>query len=128
MLYLLQFIVWLLNLLEFMIIIVAIMSWLIAFNVINIYNSGVRAVYDGLNAVIDPLAAADPPLHPDRRRPGHIAADPDRRDRAHQAGAHPEHRQRLWSDATPLATRDALGNAMLHCSIRHCSVCHLTIN
>ena len=55
MLYLLQFIVWLLNLLEFMIIIVAIMSWLIAFNVINIYNSGVRAVYDGLNAVIDPL-------------------------------------------------------------------------
>ena len=55
MLYLLQFIVWLLNLLEFMIIIVAIMSWLVAFNVINIYNSGVRAVYDGLNAVLEPL-------------------------------------------------------------------------
>ncbi len=55
MLYLLQFIVWLLNIFEFMIIIVAIMSWLIAFGVINIYNSGVRAVYDGLNAVIDPL-------------------------------------------------------------------------
>ena len=55
MLYLLQFIVWLLNIFEFMIIVVAIMSWLIAFGVINIYNSGVRAVYDGLNAVIDPL-------------------------------------------------------------------------
>lgn len=55
MIFLLQFIVWLLNIFEFMIVIVAIMSWLIAFGVINIYNSGVRAVYDGLNAVIDPL-------------------------------------------------------------------------
>ena len=55
MLYLLQFIVWLLNIFEFMIIIVAIMSWLIAFGVINIYNSGVRAVYDGLNGVLEPL-------------------------------------------------------------------------
>ena len=55
MLYLLQFIVWLLNVLEFMIIVVAIMSWLVAFNVINIYNSGVRAVYDGLNAVLEPM-------------------------------------------------------------------------
>ena len=43
-----------------MIIIVAIMSWLIAFNVINIYNNAVRAVYDGLNAVIGADAAADP--------------------------------------------------------------------
>lgn len=55
MLYLLQFIVWLLNIFEFMIIIVAIMSWLIAFGVINVYNSGVRAVYDGLNAVLEPM-------------------------------------------------------------------------
>jgi YggT family protein len=54
-LYLLQFIVWLLNIFEFMIIIVAIMSWLIAFGVINVYNSGVRAVYDGLNAVLEPM-------------------------------------------------------------------------
>ncbi|MCX8253933.1 YggT family protein [Beijerinckiaceae bacterium RH CH11] len=55
MLYLLQFIVWLLNIFEFMIIIVAIMSWLIAFGVINVYNAGVRAVYDGLNAVLEPM-------------------------------------------------------------------------
>ena len=44
-----------LQLYTYVIIIVAIMSWLIAFGVINIYNSGVRAVYDGLNAVIEPL-------------------------------------------------------------------------
>jgi YggT family protein len=37
------------------IIIVAIMSWLIAFNVINIYNDLVRSIWNGLNAVTEPL-------------------------------------------------------------------------
>ncbi len=38
-----------------MIIIVAIMSWLIAFNVINVYNDLVRSIWNGLNAVTEPL-------------------------------------------------------------------------
>jgi YggT family protein len=37
------------------IIIVAIMSWLIAFNVINVYNDLVRSIWNGLNAVTEPL-------------------------------------------------------------------------
>lgn len=44
-----------LKLYTYVIIIVAIMSWLLAFNVINIYNSVVRAVWDGLNALTEPL-------------------------------------------------------------------------
>lgn len=36
------------------IIVVAIMSWLIAFNVINLYNKFVRAVWEGLNALVEP--------------------------------------------------------------------------
>ncbi len=39
----------------YVIIIVAIMSWLIAFNVINIYNDLVRSIWGGLNAVTEPL-------------------------------------------------------------------------
>jgi YggT family protein len=36
------------------IIIVAVMSWLISFNVINIHNNFVRSVWDGLNAITEP--------------------------------------------------------------------------
>jgi YggT family protein len=39
----------------YIIIIVAIMSWLIAFNVINIYNDIVRSIWNALNAVTEPL-------------------------------------------------------------------------
>jgi YggT family protein len=39
----------------FIIIIVAIMSWLIAFNVINIYNDFVRSIWNALNALTEPL-------------------------------------------------------------------------
>jgi len=44
-----------LNLYWYVIILVAIMSWLIAFNVINIYNDLVRSIWNGLNAVTEPL-------------------------------------------------------------------------
>lgn len=44
-----------LHLYSYVIIIVAIMSWLIAFNVINIYNELVRSIWNGLNAVTEPL-------------------------------------------------------------------------
>lgn len=44
-----------LQLYTYVIIIVAIMSWLIAFNVINVYNNVVRVIWDGLNAVTEPV-------------------------------------------------------------------------
>ena len=43
-----------LQLYTYVIIIVAIMSWLVAFNVINIYNNVVRVIWDSLNAVTEP--------------------------------------------------------------------------
>jgi YggT family protein len=39
----------------YIIIIVAIMSWLIAFNVINVYNNVVRTIWNALNAITEPL-------------------------------------------------------------------------
>lgn len=55
MIFFLQFIDWVLSLIEVIIFIVAIMSWLIAFNVINVYNSGVRSIWDALNAITEPM-------------------------------------------------------------------------
>ena len=43
-----------LQLYTYIIIVVAIMSWLIAFNVINVYNSVVRSIWDALNALTEP--------------------------------------------------------------------------
>jgi YggT family protein len=51
----LDVILFVLNLYWYVIILVAIMSWLIAFNVINIYNDLVRSIWNGLNAVTEPL-------------------------------------------------------------------------
>ncbi|MGH6818840.1 MAG: YggT family protein [Methylovirgula sp.] len=39
----------------YIIIIVAILSWLIAFHVINIYNDFVRSIWNALNAITEPL-------------------------------------------------------------------------
>ena len=39
----------------YVIIAVAIMSWLVAFNVINIYNNVVRVIWDSLNAMTEPV-------------------------------------------------------------------------
>ncbi len=44
-----------LQLYTYVIIIVAIMSWLIAFNVINVYNNVVRTIWDALNAMTEPV-------------------------------------------------------------------------
>ncbi|QXX76166.1 YggT family protein [Methylovirgula sp. HY1] len=44
-----------LHLYTYVIIIVAILSWLIAFNVINIYNELVRSIWNALNALTEPL-------------------------------------------------------------------------
>jgi YggT family protein len=44
-----------LQLYTYVIIIVAIMSWLIAFNVINVHNDFVRSIWNALNAVTEPL-------------------------------------------------------------------------
>ena len=43
-----------LELYKWAIIIVALMSWLISFNVINIHNNMVRSVWNGLNAITEP--------------------------------------------------------------------------
>jgi YggT family protein len=52
---LLSFINLVINLYIWIIIAGAIMSWLIAFNVINPYNQFVRSLWMGLNALTDPL-------------------------------------------------------------------------
>ena len=44
-----------LHLYTYVIIIVAIMSWLIAFGVINVYNDFVRSIWNALNAATEPL-------------------------------------------------------------------------
>lgn len=44
-----------LALLRILIIVAAVMSWLLAFNVINFHNEFVRSVYNGLNALTEPL-------------------------------------------------------------------------
>src|SRR5690606_3191491 len=44
-----------LNLYTWVIIISAVLSWLLAFNVINYNNSFVRSVWSGLNALTEPL-------------------------------------------------------------------------
>ena len=51
----LDLILLILKLYTYVIIIVAIMSWLVAFNVINLYNSFVRSVWNGLNAITEPV-------------------------------------------------------------------------
>ncbi|MFN3889941.1 MAG: YggT family protein [Beijerinckiaceae bacterium] len=44
-----------LNLYWWVIVISAVLSWLLAFNVINYSNNFVRAIWDGLNALTEPL-------------------------------------------------------------------------
>ena len=62
MLELLGFISSLITLYIYIIIAGAVMSWLIAFNVVNPYNQFVRSLWQALNAVTEPL------LRPIRRR------------------------------------------------------------
>ena len=55
MLELLGFISSLITLYIYVIIASAVISWLIAFNVVNPYNQFVRSIWQGLNAVTEPL-------------------------------------------------------------------------
>ena len=52
---LLDVILLVLQLYTWVIIAVAVLSWLIAFNVINIHNDLVRSIWNGLNALTEPL-------------------------------------------------------------------------
>jgi len=52
---LLDFISYLIGLYMWLIIASVILSWLIAFNVINPYNQFVRSIWQGINALIEPL-------------------------------------------------------------------------
>ncbi len=58
---LLEVILIVLELYTWAIVAVAVLSWLVAFGVVNIYNSVVRSIWNGLNAVVEP------PLRPIRR-------------------------------------------------------------
>ena len=60
MLELLGFISYLITLYIYIIIAGAVMSWLIAFNVVNPYNQFVRSLWQALNAAHRAAAAADP--------------------------------------------------------------------
>jgi YggT family protein len=53
--YLLQFVNQLFEVLEYLIIAVAIMSWLVAFGVVNMRNSLVRSIWDAACAITDPM-------------------------------------------------------------------------
>lgn len=55
MLELLSFVSSLITLYIYVIIASAVMSWLIAFNVVNPYNQFVRSIWQALNAVTEPL-------------------------------------------------------------------------
>jgi YggT family protein len=55
----------LLNVLWWIIVIQAIMSWLIAFNVIPIHNPGVRQIWSGLNQITGPIYAPIRRILPD---------------------------------------------------------------
>lgn len=52
---LLQFISYLIDLYTYVIIAGVVLSWLMAFGVINAYNPFVRSLWQGLNAVTEPL-------------------------------------------------------------------------
>jgi len=54
---LLNFISYLITLYTYIVIAVVIVSWLMAFGVINAYNPMVRSIWQALNAVTEPLLA-----------------------------------------------------------------------
>jgi len=49
------FVVLLLNILKWTVIVQAILSWLVAFNVVNLHNRFVRSVYETLERLLEPL-------------------------------------------------------------------------
>ncbi|MEX5730054.1 YggT family protein [Rhodovulum iodosum] len=57
MLSLLQILLLILDIVWFIIIVQVIMSWLISFQVLNLYQPLVRQIWDGLNRLLEPLYA-----------------------------------------------------------------------
>ncbi len=66
---LLGFVSYLITLYTYVVIAGVVMSWLIGFNVINLYNPLVRTIWDALNAVTEPL------LRPIRRLINRVLPD-----------------------------------------------------
>ena len=62
-----------LDLYWWVIIVMAVMSWLLAFDVINMRNDFVRSIWNGVNALDRAGAAADPPVPAADRRHGYFA-------------------------------------------------------
>ena len=60
-----------------MLIAAAVLSWLVAFNVVNTRNPIVHRIGDFLYRVTEPAAAADPHYAAQSRRHRHFAGDPD---------------------------------------------------
>lgn len=65
MLELLRFVDYLLVLYIYVLVASVIFSWLIAFNVINLHNNFVRSVWQGLNALTEPLLRPIRKMMPD---------------------------------------------------------------
>jgi YggT family protein len=55
----------------------AILSWLVAFNVVNQRNEVVRTIGSFLDAITEPAAAADPQRPAEPRRRGRVPDHPD---------------------------------------------------
>ncbi len=62
---LLRFISYLITLYTYVVIAAVVFSWLVAFNVINPHNNFVRAIWQGLNALTEPLLRPIRRLMPD---------------------------------------------------------------
>ena len=62
-----------LDLYKYVIIAAAVMSWLIAFNVVNIRNDVVRSIWNTLVALTEPLLRPHPPLPAEHRRHRYFA-------------------------------------------------------
>ena len=58
-------------------IIMAIMSWLLAFNVLNRGNPTVYRIFDFFERITEPVLKADPQSHPADWRHRRFARDPD---------------------------------------------------
>ena len=66
-----------LQLYTYLIVALAILSWLVAFNVVNTRNNFVRSIWNFLDAVTEPALAADPQHPAESRRGRHLADHPD---------------------------------------------------
>ena len=74
--YLLDFISYLIQLYVYVIIASVILSWLMAFGVVNPYNPTVRAIWQAINAVTEPLLRPIRNMLPNHGRHRHLAPRP----------------------------------------------------